>query len=62
VGHIRMVIAVEVALGLGVVFVAALPAGSARNQAFGASPRAVAQTATAGTTFVELDPSGMQPD
>jgi putative copper export protein/methionine-rich copper-binding protein CopC len=59
--HFRAVIALEVALGLGVFFVAALLAGSARNEAFQAGPQALAQTAVSGATTVEMYPSAMQP-
>lgn len=59
--HFRLTIAAEVVLGLGVLFIAPLLAGSARNQAFQASPAALTQTASAGATRVELTPSGLQP-
>jgi hypothetical protein len=59
--HFRATVAAEVVLGVGVLFIAPLLSGSARNQAFQASPAALAQTATAGSDRVELTPSGRQP-
>ncbi len=59
--HFRLTIAVEVLLGLIVLFIAPLLGGSARNQAFQASPDVLAQTARAGSTEVKLVPSGLQP-
>ncbi len=57
----RLTIALEVALGLFVLFLAPLLSGSARNQAFQAGPAALAQTASAGSTEVQLIPSALQP-
>ncbi|GAA5193766.1 hypothetical protein GCM10023322_56510 [Rugosimonospora acidiphila] len=59
--HFRTTIAVEVILGLLVLFIAPLLGGSARNQAFQASPEVFAQTAQAGGSTVELIPSALQP-
>jgi putative copper export protein/methionine-rich copper-binding protein CopC len=59
--HFRATIAVEAALGLAVLFVAPLLAGSARNEAFQSSPAVLGQTATSGSTRVELIPSGETP-
>jgi hypothetical protein len=58
---VRVTVAVEVVLGLAVLFVAPLLGGSARNQAFQASPAALAQTASVGSARVTLTPSGEQP-
>jgi putative copper export protein len=59
--HFRIVIAIEVVLGLSVLFIAPLLGGSARNQAFQASPDVLAQSAHTGSTQVQLIPSGLQP-
>jgi putative copper export protein len=59
--HFRATIAVEVVLGLAVLFIAPLLGGSARNQAFQASPAALTQTEKAGDVQVALTPSGLQP-
>jgi putative copper export protein/methionine-rich copper-binding protein CopC len=57
----RVTIAVEVLLGVAVLFIAPLLGGSARNQAFQASPAALAQSATVDGIKVELTPSALQP-
>ncbi|MGX7678993.1 CopD family protein [Jatrophihabitans sp. DSM 45814] len=59
--HFRATIAIEVVLGLLVLFIAPLLSGSARNQAFQASPAALTRTASAAGNKVSLTPSGLQP-
>jgi putative copper export protein len=59
--HFRTVLVIEVALGLGVLFIAPLLGGSARNQHFQASSAVLTKTAEAGSTHVGLTPSGLQP-
>jgi putative copper export protein len=59
--HFRATIAAEVVLGLAVLFIAPLLGGSARNQAFQASPAVLTQTTRVGGATVELTPSALQP-
>ena len=59
--HFRAVVAVEVLLGLGILFAVPYLSGSARNQAFQAKAADISQTAKVGATTVRLTPSGLQP-
>ncbi len=57
----RRVIALEVAIGLAILFIVPFLSGSARNQAFQAKVWSLKQTATAGGQSVTLRPSALQP-
>ncbi|HVE25946.1 MAG TPA: CopD family protein [Sporichthya sp.] len=59
--HFRATVAVEVVLGLSLLFVANFLSGSSRNQALQASDDLFRTTALAGETTVGLSPSGLQP-
>lgn len=59
--HFRATVAVEVVLGLSLLFVANFLSGSSRNQALQASDDLFRTTAVAGQTTVGLSPSGLQP-
>jgi uncharacterized membrane protein len=59
--HFRGVVAVEVLLGVGVLFVVPYLSGSARNQVFQTKVADISQTKTAGAAVVKFTPSGLQP-
>lgn len=59
--HFRGVVAVEVLLGVGVLFVVPYLSGSARNQVFQTKIADISQTKTAGAAIVKFTPSGLQP-
>ncbi len=59
--HFRGVVAVEVLLGVGVLFVVPYLSGSARNQDFQTKVADISQTKTVGAAIVKFTPSGLQP-
>jgi putative copper export protein len=59
--HFRATVAVEVVLGLSVLFVAHFLSGSSRNQELQASAELFRTSALAGEVEVGLTPSGLQP-
>jgi putative copper export protein/methionine-rich copper-binding protein CopC len=59
--HLRRVVAVEVLLGLGVLFMVPYLSGSARNQTFQKAAADISKTAAIAGSPVKLTPSGLQP-
>jgi nitrogen fixation protein FixH len=59
--HFRATVAIEVVLGLSLLFVASFLGGSSRNQKLQASDELFRTTQIAGSTMVGLTPSALQP-